>query len=683
MREGEEHFRQLFENAADSLILHDGDRVREVNQEAFHSLGYTREELLRMSLSDIEVGYKQDRFTGLEENDGRAITFSGSFRRQDGSTFPADVRVGEVTLEGKKLRLAAIRDITKRQQAEEALQAERQRLFSLLDGLQAYIYLRRPDYSLVYVNQYFRERFGDPANLPCFKILHNRREPCKGCPSDKVFETGEPQEWEWTSKSGRTYRIYDYPFADVDGAPLVLEMGMDITQYKQAEEGLRASEEALRRNEERYRALAGHLLTAQEAERKRLARELHDDLSQRLAALAMEAEILERQTPPTLKADSVRPKEVKDKLVELSIDVHAMSRRLHPSILDDLGLADAVASECAMFRKQDGIVVNFRAENISREVHPNVPVCLYRIVQEGLRNISRHAEATEVSISLVGEDQAIRLSIKDNGKGFDPGWKTSQGGFRLRQYEGAGLFNRRGFFGDVPTRAGDGDRGLGALIQESRMRRIRVLLADDHKIVLDGLRSLLEPTFDLVGMVEDGRALVSAVEQLRPDVIVVDISMPLLNGIEAVRQIKKLDSQVKVVFLTMHPDVTYAIRAFEAGASGFVLKHSASSELLTAIQEAIKGRTYVTPMIAGELVQAYQGGTYRQVEEAQQLTPRQREILQLLVEGRAAKEIAGLLNISPRTVEFHKYNLMAKLNLKTVSALIQYAIKHGFTTLEG
>jgi DNA-binding NarL/FixJ family response regulator len=214
------------------------------------------------------------------------------------------------------------------------------------------------------------------------------------------------------------------------------------------------------------------------------------------------------------------------------------------------------------------------------------------------------------------------------------------------------------------------------------MRRTRVLLADDHKIVLDGLRSLLEPTFDLVGTVEDGRALVSTAQQLRPDVIVVDISMPLLNGIEAVRQIKKLDSQVKVVFLTMHPDVTYAIRAFEAGAAGFVLKHSASSELLTAIQEAIKGRTYVTPMIAGELMLAYQGGAYQQVEEAQQLTPRQREILQLLVEGRSAKEIANLLNISPRTVEFHKYNLMAKLNLKSVSALIQYAIKHGFTALE-
>jgi DNA-binding NarL/FixJ family response regulator len=214
------------------------------------------------------------------------------------------------------------------------------------------------------------------------------------------------------------------------------------------------------------------------------------------------------------------------------------------------------------------------------------------------------------------------------------------------------------------------------------MKRTRVLLADDHKIILDGLRGLLEPEFELIGRVEDGRALVSAAEKLRPDVIVVDISMPLLNGIEAVRQIKKVDSQVKVVFLTMHPDVTYAIRAFEVGASGYVLKHSASSELLTAIHEAIKGRTYVTPMIAGELVQSYKEGSHHQIEEDQQLTQRHREILQLVVEGYSAKEIANILNISPRTVEFHKYNLMSKLNLKTNSGLVHYAIKNGITAIE-
>jgi DNA-binding NarL/FixJ family response regulator len=217
---------------------------------------------------------------------------------------------------------------------------------------------------------------------------------------------------------------------------------------------------------------------------------------------------------------------------------------------------------------------------------------------------------------------------------------------------------------------------------ENCMKRTRVLLADDHRIVLEGLKRLLEPEFDLVGMAEDGRALVSQAEQLRPDVIVVDISMPLLNGIEAIRQIKKMDPKVKVVFLTMHPDVTYAIRAFEAGAAGYVLKHSASSELLTAIHEALQGRTYVTPVIAGELLQSYQAGNHRQPEKTHQLTPRQREILQLFAEGHAVKDIAQILNISPRTVEFHKYNLISVLNLKNFAALIQYTIKHGITEVE-
>ena len=146
------------------------------------------------------------------------------------------------------------------------------------------------------------------------------------------------------------------------------------------------------------------------------------------------------------------------------------------------------------------------------------------------------------------------------------------------------------------------------------MSKARVLLADDHKIVLEGLKSLLEPEFELVGSVTDGRALVAAAERLQPDVIVVDISMPLLNGIEAVRQLQTAGVKSKVVFLTMHPDVTYAASAFEAGARGFVLKHSASSELLTAIREALQGKTYVTPLIAGDLLASYRSGA-RKVED--------------------------------------------------------------------
>lgn len=209
------------------------------------------------------------------------------------------------------------------------------------------------------------------------------------------------------------------------------------------------------------------------------------------------------------------------------------------------------------------------------------------------------------------------------------------------------------------------------------MKRARVLLADDHKIVAAGLKGILEPEFELVGTVQDGRALLKAARELRPDVIVVDISMPLLNGIEAVRQLKKANDRAKVVFLTMHPDVTYASRAFEAGASGYVLKHSAPAELVTAIREALKGRTYVTPMIAGELMRSYQDGSGKRKDPIRKLTPRQREVLQLLAEGHSAKDAAAVLGISPRTAEFHKYRMMRELGIRTNAELMQYAIKHG------
>jgi len=213
------------------------------------------------------------------------------------------------------------------------------------------------------------------------------------------------------------------------------------------------------------------------------------------------------------------------------------------------------------------------------------------------------------------------------------------------------------------------------------MRKIRVLLADDHKIVLEGLKSLLEPEFDLVGIVEDGKALVKQAERLHPDVIVADISMPLLNGIEAVRQIKKTNDQIKVVILTMHPDANYAVKAFDAGASGYVLKRSATRELITAIKDVMKDRTYVTPMIAGDLLRAYKSTTPGKDVVNKQLTSRQEEILQLLAEGHQTKEIASRLHISPRTVETHKYNIRQELKLNTTAELIKYAIKQGIVSI--
>ena len=211
------------------------------------------------------------------------------------------------------------------------------------------------------------------------------------------------------------------------------------------------------------------------------------------------------------------------------------------------------------------------------------------------------------------------------------------------------------------------------------MKKPRLLLADDHRMVTEGLRGLLEPDYQLVGIVEDGRALLEAADKLMPDVVVADVSMPLLNGIEAVRQLKKRNNEIAVVFLTMHLDVAYAASAFEAGASGYVLKHSAPSELLTAINCALKGRTYITPLLAGELLN-YQRNRPRGGEpedEMARLTTRQREVLQLIAEGHSVKETASLLGISARTVEFHKYSMMEALGLKSSAELMRFAVKHG------
>lgn len=209
------------------------------------------------------------------------------------------------------------------------------------------------------------------------------------------------------------------------------------------------------------------------------------------------------------------------------------------------------------------------------------------------------------------------------------------------------------------------------------MKRPRILLADDHRIVAEGLRSLIEPEFELVGIVEDGRALVEASEELRPDVIVVDISMPRLNGIDAVRQIKKCHPRIRIVFLTMHPDVTYAMSAMEAGALGYVLKHSAPEELAVAIRSALSGKTYVTPLLSGAYVERRKKGSVERVADAAFLSGRQREVLQLLAEGLCVKEVAAALDISTRTVEYHKYQMMKDLGLKSVPDLVRYAVRHG------
>jgi DNA-binding NarL/FixJ family response regulator len=205
------------------------------------------------------------------------------------------------------------------------------------------------------------------------------------------------------------------------------------------------------------------------------------------------------------------------------------------------------------------------------------------------------------------------------------------------------------------------------------MSRPRVLLADDHAMLLEAFHKLLADEYDVVGTVTDGRALVASAKALKPDIAVVDVSMPLLNGMDAARQIKEVAPETRVVFLTMNEDVQLASEAVKMGAAGYVLKRAAASDLLTALREVTQGNTYVTPFLSDGM-----GMMSPAIEEdsAAKLTARQREIVQLVAEGHSMREVAAILKIAARTVAFHKYRAMEQLNISTTAELIQFAIKH-------
>jgi DNA-binding NarL/FixJ family response regulator len=200
------------------------------------------------------------------------------------------------------------------------------------------------------------------------------------------------------------------------------------------------------------------------------------------------------------------------------------------------------------------------------------------------------------------------------------------------------------------------------------------MLADDHTILVEAFRKLLEPQYDIVGTVSDGRALLDIAPQLCPDAVIIDIGMPLMNGLEAGLRLKQLMPNVKLIFLTMNEDPDLAMEAMRGGASGYLLKSSAAEELLRAIQMALKGKSYVTSQIGRGMQKSFIKNP-RAKGQAKSLTPRQREVVQLLAEGKSMKEVASVLKVTPRTVAFHKYRVMEELNLATTAELIQFAIK--------
>jgi DNA-binding NarL/FixJ family response regulator len=208
------------------------------------------------------------------------------------------------------------------------------------------------------------------------------------------------------------------------------------------------------------------------------------------------------------------------------------------------------------------------------------------------------------------------------------------------------------------------------------MSKPRILIADDHILVAEACKKLLEPEYDVVGIVRDGRALVQAAAELKPKVVLVDIGMPILNGLDAGQQIKEATPSIKVVYLTMTSDVELAAEAFRRKASGYILKTCAAQELLVALRTILRGGSYLSPTIPRETVGFLMRQDKEFIEEGSRLTERQREVLQLLAEGKSMKEVAAILSVATRTVAFHKYRMMEQLKLRSNAELIQYAMKH-------
>jgi DNA-binding NarL/FixJ family response regulator/signal transduction histidine kinase len=423
------------------------------------------------------------------------------------------------------------------------------------------------------------------------------------------------------------------------------------------------SEQMLLEYQHRLEAISLELSLAEERERDRIASELHDQVGQRLILGKMKLNALASQlSSDQLESDA----EQIEKLLDQSLqDIRSLTFQLRPPILASAGLEAAVQWLGEELKSDLGLQIEVVDDRQPKPLRYEVRSTIFQAVRELLLNVAKHANTKHVQVSLTKDADCLVITVVDDGSGF----AGEEGKVARGKNGGFGLFN-------VRQRV----EYLGG-----RFMRLKILIADDHTIVREGLRSLLEhePDMDVVGEAGTGAAALHLARELRPDVIVMDIAMPDMNGIEATRQIVGERSDVRVLALSMESDRRFVVEVLKAGAAGYVLKDSAFSELATAIRTVAANEPYLGPRITELIIREF---LQRIPENAplscDSLTPREREILQLITDGKNAKEIAFVFNVSLKTVENQRHSIMKKLDLYSIAELTKYAVREGLTSLK-
>ena len=411
------------------------------------------------------------------------------------------------------------------------------------------------------------------------------------------------------------------------------------------------------------------IVDAQELERRRLARELHDETGQALSSILLGLKALEEKVESEVARAAVS--DVRELVVATLHDVRRLAVELRPKVLDDFGLVPALERLTEAFGEQTGIRVRFESGLGPERLPAEVETALYRIVQESLTNIVKHSRARNVSVVLIRKPGAVAAVIEDDGQGFDPAF-GARGRLRSRGDAGARRPARRPA-SDRVGRGGRGDARRGG----SPGMSVRVLIVDDHAVFRAGLKLLIDAEDDLEAVGEAGTArdAVFQARALKPDVILMDVVMPDQSGLDVVPTLLHERPETKVLVLSMQDDPQYVRQAFANGASGYILKEAADTEVVAAIREVAGGNNYVHPAVGARLIAAETEEAKRAEEDP--LSDREREVLRLLALGHTNQEISAQLFISVRTAETHRAHIMQKLRLSSRAELVRYALEQG------